>query len=122
MSQDFVTLLETDAAVPHQYRDMFKPSFYLEPEKMLLLAVLQDAIHCFRRFCAARDRAGQQRFCEARNWIMAPSDEWIFSFHNICETLGFDAQYVRRGLLEWQTRHALRRKPTKGDGLRRRAA
>lgn len=122
MSQEFITLLEHDAAAPHQYLDTFKRTHYWEPEKMLLLAVLQDAIHCFRRFCAAGDRASQERFREARNWIMVSSHEWVFSFQNICETLGFDAQYVRRGLLEWQGRQTMGRKTTKRDGLRRRAA
>lgn len=122
MSQDFITLLEHDPAAPHQYLDTFKRAFYWEPEKMLMLAVLQDAIHCFRRFSAAGDRPGQERFREVRNWINASSDGWIFSFQNVCETLGFDAQYVRRGLLEWQARQTISRKTTKGDGLRRRAA
>ncbi|MBM4262366.1 MAG: hypothetical protein FJ145_13170 [Deltaproteobacteria bacterium] len=122
MSQDFAALLERDALASDLYRDTAKRSYYFEPEKMLLLAVLQDALHCFRRFSAARDRAGLKKFHEARNWIMAPGDEWVFSFASICDTLGLDAQYVRRGLLAWQARQTLRRKTTKGGGLRRRAA
>ena len=27
--------------------------------------------------------------------------DWVFSFENICETLGLDVGYVRQGLLRW---------------------
>jgi hypothetical protein len=28
-------------------------------------------------------------------------DEWVFSFTNVCETLGLDPGYLRRGLNRW---------------------
>ena len=27
--------------------------------------------------------------------------DWVFSFENICETLGFNPAYLRQGLLRW---------------------
>lgn len=122
MTHDMNALLDYDAMAADQFVDTSKRAFYGEPEKLLLLAVLQDAIHCFRRFSAAPDRAGQARFRETWNWLMAPVDEYIFSFANVCDALGLDPQYVRRGLIEWRARQVIRKKSTKGDGLRRRAA
>lgn len=122
MNQNLIAMMECDALAAGQFMDTCKRTFDGEPEKMLLLAVLQDAIHCFRRYGAARDRASLARFCEVQRWIMVPNSDWIFSFANICETLGLDPQYVRRGLLQWHGHQVSRKKATKGDGLRRRAA
>ena len=33
---------------------------------------------------------------------MEDDRDWLFSFTNICEVLGFDPQYVRRGLMRWK--------------------
>ena len=41
-------------------------------------------------------------FDEAEQWITTPGGEWMFSFDNVCESLGFNPEYVRRGLLRWK--------------------
>ena len=33
---------------------------------------------------------------------MEEGSDWLFSFENICEVLGFDPQYVRQGLVRWK--------------------
>ena len=71
---------------------------YLTPERALLLAMLQDAVHCFRHYSAARDRVGKRKFYDARSWIMSEGRDWVFAFDNVCECLGFDPQYVRQGI------------------------
>ena len=55
MSDSLFYRVDGDRAVIEQYFDTFRRAEYLEPEKVLLLAVLQDAIHCYRKFSAARD-------------------------------------------------------------------
>jgi hypothetical protein len=122
MTEDLIALIGNDTAAADQYFATFQRGEHLEPEKMLLLAVLQDAIHCYRKFSAARARAGREQFREAQNWIMGVDKGWIFGFDNVCELLGLDPQYVRRGLSEWRAQQENRGKPTKGEGLRRRAA
>ena len=122
MSENLVGIVANDTAAAEQYFETFRRSEHLEPEKMLLLAVLQDAIHCYRKFSAARDRLGRERFREAERWIMGADDDWIFDFVTICELLGLDPQYLRRGLLEWRAQQENKEKPTKREGLRRRAA
>jgi len=80
-------------------------------EHRLLLAVLEDAIHCYQKHLLARSRNDRQLFEDAERWIMGwdgsrlhrvPDDIPTFSFENICEVLGLDAQYLRRGLRSWR--------------------
>jgi hypothetical protein len=86
-----------DTVISEQFFATFR-STHLEPQKALLLAILEDAVHCLEKDKAAKDRAGRERFRDAENWIMEPGNEWIFSFDNVCELLGLDPQYVRQEL------------------------
>src|SRR5881296_656519 len=52
----------------------------------------------------ARDPRGQALFREAEEWIGDPDRTWLFSFENICDVLGLDADYLRRGLRAWKER------------------
>jgi hypothetical protein len=69
-----------------------------EPETKLMLAVLEDAIACFQKYVFARDRKGKLLFHEAEYWVQDTNSDWTFSFVNVCESLGFDPDYLRRGL------------------------
>jgi len=122
MKEKILALIGSDAAVPEQFFDTFRRSQHLEPEKVLLLAILEDAVHCYRKYRAARDRTGRERFHEAEDWIMRGKDDWIFSFDNVCELLGLDPQYVRRGLLESSAKMVEQEKPRRRRGLRGQAA
>lgn len=73
-----------------------------EGEEGLMLAVLEDAIACLRKYAHARDKRGRAQFREAEDWILERESDWIFSFANICETLGIDPSYLREGLLKWK--------------------
>jgi hypothetical protein len=75
---------------------------YLEPEKKLMLAVLDDAIACFQKYAFARDRKRKVLFQEAENWVQDTNSDWPFSFANVCEILGFGPDYLRRGLGQWK--------------------
>ena len=37
-------------------------------------------------------------------WIEDADRTWLFSFQNICDVLGLDADYLRRGLRVWKER------------------
>lgn len=98
-AQDMGKLFEPDAILPAQFYAMFKCSQYKEPERRLMVAVLEDAVSCLSlnpRDCNLRQR---KQYEEAKQWVTAEEDtEWIFSFRNICEILGMDPSYLRRGL------------------------
>ncbi len=75
----------------------------LDAEQELMLAVLEDAVTCFQKYFAARDKIGTRLFCEAEEWILLQGKSgWFFSFDNICETLGLNPGYIREGLLHWR--------------------
>ena len=100
MDEKTFAMFANDAGARYQYFDTFRRSEYLEPEKALLLAILEDAIHLYRKFASARNRAGRQQFREAEEWLMGGGDGWVFAFEHVCELLGLDPEYVRRGLRE----------------------
>ena len=98
-AHDMGKLFEPDAILPAQFYAMFKCSQYKEPERRLMVAVLEDAVSCLTlnpRDCNLRQR---KQYEEAKQWVTAENDtEWIFSFTNICEVLGMDPSYLRHGL------------------------
>jgi len=96
MKERSVTGPGTTVSPPHL--DILRHNEYLTLERALLLAMLQDAVHCFRHYSAARDRVGKRKFYDARSWIMSEGRDWVFAFDNVCECLGFDPQYVRQGI------------------------
>jgi len=59
-----------------------------------MFAVLQDAIACFE--------SGNARLVQEEEEWMSVDDDGIFSFNNVCETLGFNPEALRRGLLRWK--------------------
>ncbi len=86
----------------------FDPQCRKTPEQKLMLAVLRDAVSCFQKYFAARDRIGTSLFHEAEEWILQQGkSKWLCSFDNICETLDLDPGYIREGLLHWRD-HRLR--------------
>jgi hypothetical protein len=90
-------LFEPDTILPTQFYAMFKNSQYREPERM---AILEDAVSCLStdlHRCNLRQRKQHE---EAKAWVATDEEsEWIFSFKNICEVLGMDPSYLRRGLI-----------------------
>jgi hypothetical protein len=67
-------------------------------ERRLMLAVLGDAVDCYRRGRRARDPATRLLFAETRAWLESTDNRAIFSFESICDALDIDADYLRRGL------------------------
>ncbi len=79
-------------------------------EHKLMLAVLDDAISCYQKYFAARDKIGTSLFHEAEEWILQQGkSNWLFSFDNICNTLDLNPGYIREGLLHWRN-HLLRKR------------
>ncbi len=102
MEERVTSLFQPDSLLPDQYLDTFRRKLYLEPEKKLMLAVLEDAIACFQKYVLARDGKGRALFREAEDWVQEKNGDWLFSFANICETLGFDPSYLREGISRWK--------------------
>jgi hypothetical protein len=100
VSESNVNIMSGDSSAAQQYLDTFRRSEHLEPERALIAAILEDAIHEYRRFRRARDTKGKERFREAEQWIVHGGNDWIFSFENVCDFLGLDPDCMRRRLLD----------------------
>lgn len=102
-------LLHSDPLLPAQYLESFQRQTYLQPEKDLMLAVLEDGITCYQKYLSARDRKGQALFREAEQWIFGDAEgDGLFSFKTICDFLGINPDYIRGVLLRWRQEAASR--------------
>jgi len=73
-----------------------------EGEERLMLAVLENAVEYFQKYVLARNPRGKQLFQEAEEWFLEKDGEALYSFENICETLGLHPDPIRKGLLAWK--------------------
>jgi hypothetical protein len=97
---DMGKLFEPDTLLPTQFYAMFKNSQYREPERRLMVAILEDAVSCLLTDLHRGNLRQRKQYEEAKAWVtMDEESEWIFSFKNICEVLGMDPSYLRRGLI-----------------------
>jgi len=105
MEERVTSLFQPDTLLPDQFLDTFRRKLHLEPEKKLMLAILEDAVACFQKYVVARDGKGKALFRETEDWVLEDHGDWLFSFANVCETLGFEPEYLRQGLIKWKQRH-----------------
>lgn len=94
--------LEPEVLLPAQFFAGVRHDAALRPEKRLLLAVLEDAVGDFQRDVVATGREAKRRFDEAEAWIASEESTWPCAFVPICNALGLDAGWVRRGLWRWR--------------------
>ena len=102
MEERVTSLFQPDTLLPEQFLDTFRRKLHLEPEKKLMLAILEDAIACFQKYVFARDAKGKALFSEAEEWIDDLNAEGIFTFNSVCEALELNPAYLRRGLEAWK--------------------
>ncbi|MGE5218373.1 MAG: hypothetical protein ACM3SP_15370 [Chloroflexota bacterium] len=102
MEERVTSLFQPDTLLPDQYLDTFRRKLHLEPEKKLMLAILEDAIACYQKYLFARDSKGKALFQEAEEWMEVVDSEGIFAFDSVCESLGLNPDYLRRGMIEWK--------------------
>jgi hypothetical protein len=101
VEERIAALFQPDAVLVDQYFENFRRKSPLEPEKTLFLAVLEDGIRCFQDNFLAQNDKKKILFRDAEAWIFDTDSDWIFSFASVCAVLGFDPEYLRRGLRTW---------------------
>ena len=50
MEERVTSLFQPDTLLPEQYLDTYRRKLHLEPEKKLMLAILEDGIACFQKY------------------------------------------------------------------------
>ena len=105
-------LFRSDILAPHEYWKVHRPDRFRQPELELMLAVLEDALHCYFTNVQMRTRREKKIFAETEEWFFSAENEGIFTFENICSLLAIDPDYIRRGLKLFKDAH---RTPNKSD-------
>ena len=119
MEQTIDSLLQPDTLLPAQYLETIRRENHLDSEKMLMLAVLEDGVICFQKYISTQDEKEKRLLSEAEEWVlMEQNGDWLFSFDNICETLGLNPGYIREGLQRWR-QHRLRERDQVRLGVNR---
>jgi hypothetical protein len=111
IDEKIISLFEPDTLLSAQYFENLRSKTFVEPEKSLMLAVLEDAVYCFQANLMAQSGRRKKLFKETEDWITAQDDDWIFSFVSICEILRLNPEYVRQGLLRWKEKKLAHRAP-----------
>jgi hypothetical protein len=99
-------LFQPDVLLPGQFFAAMRKRVPKEPEYRLIVAVLEDAVDCYQKYALAREPKARQLFEDAAEWIESDDRRWPYSFVSICDVLGLNPEYVRRGLREWKDRQA----------------
>jgi hypothetical protein len=97
-----LAIFQPDILTAEQFLATYRRRFSLQPEQELMLAVLQDAVFCFQENATAVAPRKQALFREAEAWILSDDNSYLFSFDNICASVGLSPAYLRRGLLRWR--------------------
>jgi hypothetical protein len=72
-------LIQPDNVASAEYFKIYEKTTGLEPERKLMLAVLQDAIRCFQNFLFATDKRWKEMLNQAEEWFNERGNERIFS-------------------------------------------
>lgn len=100
MYDDFLArILEPDIFLPSQFFGTRGLPRNLEGEKRLMLAILKDAVECLDKYRRTRSSLGRELYLNALQWVEDTSTDWLFSFNNICDLVGYDPDYLREFLL-----------------------
>ena len=70
VEEKIISLFEPDTLLSAEYLENLRRKTLLEPEKRLMLAVLEDAINCFQVNVMAQSGRGKRLFNESEDWIM----------------------------------------------------
>lgn len=102
-SDKVLSLFQPDTVMPREFLATYKRTLHLDPERALMLAVLVDAVTCFQDYLFASGKSKRTLFRQTEEWLFEEDHLYLFSFENICDLLGFNPDYLRRGLLRWKT-------------------
>jgi len=86
------------------YAANFRRKIPLEPERILLLAILEDGVRCYQENLFVTGGKRRALFDEAKEWLFSDDAHWFCSFVSICTMLNLEPNYIRRGLRQWETR------------------
>jgi len=99
-----ISVFQPDLLLPLQFFTALRGRSQGDGQRRLMIAVLEDAIECFQKYADAKDNRSRQLGSEAEEWFLTDDPKWLYSFVNVCETLGIDPDFLRQGLLAWKAK------------------
>lgn len=102
LEEKAMAIFQPDVLIESQFQATQSRKLPLDSERVLMFAVLRDAVSCFQDHVMARANPKRQMHLEAEAWILARDRSYLFSFDNVCESLGYDPEYMRAGLRRWK--------------------
>ena len=104
-------IFEPDVVLASEFNEASR-SGLPEPERSLMIAVLEDASRCFLNYCTTTDRKQRELYLEARNWFASTGHGHLFAYENVCNVLGIDPDYLRRRIFAVRDRRRAAGAPT----------
>ena len=104
MDERIGSLFQPDTLLAEDYAANFRRKIPLEPERILLLAILEDGVRCYQENLLVAGGKRRVLFEEARDWLFSDDASWFCSFVSICTMLNLEPNYIRRGLRQWELR------------------
>jgi len=102
LGEKALAVFQPDVLVSEQYLATYRRKFHLNPERLLMLAVLEDAIVCFQDNIGATCQRKRALYRDAEQWILDTDSSYLFSFNSVCDMLDYEASYLRQGLTRWR--------------------
>jgi hypothetical protein len=93
------TFCDTSGILPAQLSVGVRWNSDTSGPRALMLAVLEDAVQCIEKGRRRRTFRVRRLAVDAEAWVRCKRLDWPFSFINICQVLGFDADALRKHLL-----------------------
>jgi hypothetical protein len=103
-ASNVTSLFQPDTVLSAQFFDYRRRKMLLEAEKRLMLAIMEDAVHCFQDHHLAQHGKRKRLFDNVHRWFFEASSDWLCGFENISSVLGFNPEYIRKGLVRWRQR------------------
>ena len=95
-------LFQPDILAPAQYFDGLMKEQARAPERDLALAMLEDAVMSFQKYLKSTREKERHIFTETEEWFLSDDRDWVFSFLNLCDFLGLDPEFLRKGIFRWK--------------------
>ena len=92
-----------EVLLPVQHADRQFRGARMQPEKRLQLAILADAVSTHAQLATVVTSKARSLFAEVDEWFASDVPAGPFSFVAICDSLGLEPAYIRRGLLRLHT-------------------
>jgi len=105
-------ILEPDIFLPSQFYGTGGLSRKLDGEKRLMIAIFKDAVDCLDKYRGVRNSVARSHYEGAIEWVKDTDTDWLFSFTNICDLLGFDPDYMREVLLKRENKYTKPLRPS----------